>query len=240
MDWDGCVNLAQSYLENSPLIVLGSGASMPYGLPSMRNLAEAIEADPVVKDDPEFANLCQAIDASGLEAAIDSVQLRTETIEHIRTVTWETINRHDMKFFDTNQLSPPKEFVELLNKVIAPAPNKAVVVTTNYDRLPEYAADGIDATSITGFEGSILRKLEIPSLATKQRRTRCRERTVDIWKVHGSLDWFVDRNDKTGKNGKTNVLFSNYSKMKGPARGGLQGALGRDAGYFERFRRVKL
>lgn len=30
MDWDGCVNLAQSYLENSPLIVLGSGASMPY------------------------------------------------------------------------------------------------------------------------------------------------------------------------------------------------------------------
>ena len=196
MDWDGCVNLAQSYLENSPLIVLGSGASMPYGLPSMRNLAEAIEADPVVKDDPEFANLCQAIDASGLEAAIDSVQLRPETIEHIRTVTWETINRHDTEFFDTNQLSPPKEFVELLNKVIAPAPNKAVVVTTNYDRLPEYAADGIDATSITGFEGSILRKLEIPSLATKQRRTRCRERTVDIWKVHGSLDWFVDRNDK--------------------------------------------
>ena len=196
MDWDGCVNLAQSYLENSPLIVLGSGASMPYGLPSMRNLAEAIEADPVVKDDPEFANLCQAIDASGLEAAIDSVQLRPETIEHIRTVTWETINRHDTEFFDTNQLSPPKEFVELLNKVIAPAPNKAVVVTTNYDRLPEYAADGIDATSITGFEGSILRKLEIPSSATKQRRTRCRERTVDIWKVHGSLDWFVDRNDK--------------------------------------------
>ena len=38
-----------------------------------------------------------------------------------------------------------------------------------------------------------MRKLEIPSSATKQRRTRCRERTVDIWKVHGSLDWFVDR-----------------------------------------------
>lgn len=132
MDWDGCVNLAQSYLENSPLIVLGSGASMPYGLPSMRNLAEAIEADPVIKDDPEFANLCQAIDASGLEAAIDSVQLRPETIEHIRTVTWETINRHDTEFFDTNQLSPPKEFVELLNKVIAPAPNKAVVVTDGF------------------------------------------------------------------------------------------------------------
>ncbi|WP_180376337.1 hypothetical protein [Ligilactobacillus salivarius] len=58
MNWDGCVNLAQSYLENSPLIVLGSGASMPYGLPSMENLAKAIKSDSVVKDDPEFINLC--------------------------------------------------------------------------------------------------------------------------------------------------------------------------------------
>ena len=139
MNWDGCVNLAQSYLENSPLIVLGSGASMPYGLPSMENLAEAIKSDSVVKDDPEFINLCQAIDASGLEAAIDSVQLRPETIERIRIVTWKTINCHDTEFFDTNKLSPPKEFVELLNKVIAPAPNKVAIVTTNYDRLPEYA-----------------------------------------------------------------------------------------------------
>lgn len=29
----------------------------------------------------------------------------------------------------------------------------------------------------------------------KQRRIRARERTVDIWKVHGSLDWFVDKNE---------------------------------------------
>ena len=34
----------QGYLENSPLIVLGSGASMPYGLPSMWNLAKKIES----------------------------------------------------------------------------------------------------------------------------------------------------------------------------------------------------
>lgn len=30
MEWNGCMSLLQGYLENSPLIVLGSGASMPY------------------------------------------------------------------------------------------------------------------------------------------------------------------------------------------------------------------
>ena len=42
MDLNGCISLAQSYLQNSPLIVLGSGASIPYGLPSMDTLASKI------------------------------------------------------------------------------------------------------------------------------------------------------------------------------------------------------
>lgn len=42
MEWSGCMSLLQGYLENSPLIVLGSGASMPYELPSMGGLAEEI------------------------------------------------------------------------------------------------------------------------------------------------------------------------------------------------------
>ena len=43
MEWNGCLSILQGYLENSPLIVLGSGASMPYGLPSMGTLAEEIK-----------------------------------------------------------------------------------------------------------------------------------------------------------------------------------------------------
>ena len=80
---------------------------------------------------------------------------------------------------------------ELIRKVLAPTPNKAAIVTTNYDRLTEYAADGVGATTVTGFEGSLIKKLELPSIPLKTKRTRARERIVDIWKVHGSLDWFV-------------------------------------------------
>ena len=36
----------------------------------------------------------------------------------------------------------------------------------------------------------MIKKLELPSMSLKTKRTRSRERVVDIWKVHGSLDWF--------------------------------------------------
>ncbi len=190
MDFDGCISLIQSYLQNSPLIVLGSGASMPYGLPSMRALAEKIKGDPVIASDSNYNKFCDTIDIYGLEGAIDTVQLSSNTLDTIRQVTWNEVNYYDLKFFSENPITPPKALADLLSKVISPTPNKAVIVTTNYDRLSEYAADSIGATVVTGFEGSLIRKLELSTQSVKNKRTRVRERVVDIWKVHGSLDWF--------------------------------------------------
>ena len=67
MEWNGCISMMQGYLENSPVIVLGSGASMPYGLPSMSKLADEIKQNPIIKTDPNYANLCDEMDKSGLE-----------------------------------------------------------------------------------------------------------------------------------------------------------------------------
>lgn len=55
MELSGCMSLLQGYLENSPLIVLGSGASMPYELPSMSELAEEIKKSVVVGSDPNYS-----------------------------------------------------------------------------------------------------------------------------------------------------------------------------------------
>lgn len=191
MEWSGCMSLLQEYLENSPLIVLGSGASMPYELPSMGGLAEEIKKSSIVSSDPNYSAFCTAVDSLGLEGAIDNVNLRPETLQEIRSVVWEEVNVKDLLYFEQHPLDPPKALVELIKKVLAPTPNKAAIVTTNYDRLAEYAADKIGATTVTGFEGSLIKKLELPSTSLKTKRTRTRERVVDIWKVHGSLDWFL-------------------------------------------------
>lgn len=196
MDWNGCLNTMQGYLENSPLIVLGSGASMPYGLPSMSSLAESIKSSDIVKDDPNYGTFCALLSSEGLEKAIDSVSLNEATINAIRTITWENVNSCDLNYLKSNAFSSPESLVKLFEKVIAPTPNKAVVVTTNYDRLPDYAADGIEASSVTGFEGAYIKKLELPNSSVTTKRIRIRERIVEIWKVHGSLDWFTDAKGK--------------------------------------------
>lgn len=192
MEWEDCVKTVQSYLEDRPLIVLGSGASVADGLPTMGGLADAIKADGRVKKFKEYGALCKAMDDLGLEAAIDSLNLAESKTARIREIVWNTVNNCELAKHDADPAFAPKSIVKLLRKIIQPAKNNAVIVTTNYDRLPEYAADYIGATSNTGFEGSLLRKLELPSHTAKIKRIQARERVVDIWKVHGSVDWFIN------------------------------------------------
>lgn len=192
MEWSECLIKLRSYLENRPLIVLGSGASIPYGLPSMAGLAEKIKKSTKVMSDNNFSDFCRAIDSLGLEEAMDSVSLNSETKNEIRMIVWKSVNKKDMYFFDNklNLTLPPNPLESLFKKVIEPTPNHVVIVTTNYDRLAEYAADKIGATTVTGLEGNLIKKLEDASTTISRKRIRTRERVVEIWKVHGSLDWF--------------------------------------------------
>ena len=191
MEWSGCISMLQGYLENSPMIVLGSGSSIPYGLPSMGTLAKEIQQSRIIGSDPEYEALCTNISQFGLEIGIDSVALLPQTLVEIRRIVWESVNKSDLEFFDDDPLKVPQALEALIRKVLAPTPNKAVIVTTNYDRLAEYSVDHIGATIVNGFEGTLIKKMELPSSLLKNRRMRIRERVVDIWKVHGSLDWFL-------------------------------------------------
>lgn len=197
MELNGCISLMQTYLQNCPLIVLGSGASMAYGLPSMRSLATEICKNHSSIDDEGFDNFCNLLDTGwDLERALDASILKEETQTFIREIVWKHINKCDLEFFEKGKMDVNFAIAKLFTKVIQPTPNKVSVVTTNYDRIAEYAADMINATIVTGFEGSLIRKLELPSQSTFAKRIRARERTVDIWKVHGSLDWFLSEDDQ--------------------------------------------
>ena len=195
MDYSGCLSQIQTYLQNSPLIVLGSGASMLYGLPSMGELSVEISNHKSEITDSNFDSFCRALSSLGLEQALDQSSLNEETHKIIRKLVWNCVNERDIKFW--NDYAPENQFAlaDLISKVLQAAPNKATIVTTNYDRLAEYATDHIGATAITGFEGQLIRRMEFPSNALTRRRARVRERQVEIWKVHGSLDWFSRHDD---------------------------------------------
>ena len=48
MELNDVAKKIQEYLVDSPLIVLGSGASVPYGLPTMEVLASELMNNPVL------------------------------------------------------------------------------------------------------------------------------------------------------------------------------------------------
>jgi hypothetical protein len=126
-----------------------------------------------------------------LEDALDNSMLSETSGNLIREFVWNSVNKKDLEFFcRINNGSNEFALVNLLRKVLQPTPNEVTVITTNYDRLVEYATDIIGATAISGFEGTLIRKPEFPTAKAIQERIRVRERKVNIWKVHGSLDWF--------------------------------------------------
>lgn len=63
------------------------------------------------------------------------------------------------------------------------------VVTPNYDRIAEYAADAADVSTFTGFSHGYLQQ-RARSPKTRVHVAGQPARTVCVWKVHGSLDWF--------------------------------------------------
>lgn len=116
MEWNGCIKMMQGYLEDGPVIVLGSGASVPYGLPSMAELADEIKQDSTIKTDPNYIKLCEVMDQNGLEVAIDTVELKQETLNTIRITVWKAVNAKDWSFFYKNTTSAPEALSQLLKK----------------------------------------------------------------------------------------------------------------------------
>jgi hypothetical protein len=191
MDYGDCLRQLQKFLENSPLIILGSGSSAAYGLPLMDELSNEIKRHSNKFDPKEYASLCKNLSSMNLEEALDKTVLSETASDMLRRIVWKYINKKDLEFL--KKLSQDKSnfaLADLLKIIIQPTPNVTTVVTTNYDRLAEYAADLIGATTITGFEGGLIRKMELPNTTLQQKRMRSRERVVNVWKVHGSLDWF--------------------------------------------------
>ena len=138
MEWDSCIKEIQNYLSNKPLVILGSGASIEYGIPSMLELADEIKKNKEIFKDKKF---CEKMDELGLEKAINNSELSEDLKDKIKTIVWESINKKDLEYFNSINSSNTFPIAELLKKLLQPSGNECTVITTNYDRIVEYATD---------------------------------------------------------------------------------------------------
>jgi hypothetical protein len=190
---DDILKLGQKCLERVPVTVLGSGASLAHGVGGMGDLQTHLlktvipEADEVIIWDRFKSALA---DTSDLEKALHQVQLTEPLEQRVVGATREMVIGGDRGLLDQlvkGQVNLPHSrlFRHLLNSTHT----RLSVVTTNYDRLAEYAADAGGIIHSTGFAGAYVRSFESGRLTSPVPQGT---RQVDILKVHGSLDWFMD------------------------------------------------
>lgn len=182
---------AQDYYRKVPVIVLGSGASAAHGMSGMGALATHLIDH---TDLSEITNVEEVVwnsfyqslkDGIGLESALHKVDVSPLLTSRIVRATWELINSEDLQVFhksiEDNAMFP---LGKLISHMFKSSLSMVNIVTTNYDRMAEYACDYEKVHHYTGFTHGFYRQLVSPTEIMTRRR-------VNIWKVHGSLDWFL-------------------------------------------------
>lgn len=181
---------AQDYYGKAPIIILGSGASAAHGMSGMWGLAQHLihktDVSGLSAAEMESWNIfCKTLaDGVDLEAALHQVAVSEDLTCRIINSTWSLINAEDLAIFKSSlQNSSMFPLSRLLEHMFKTSLKKINIITTNYDRLAEYACEQRKIHHYTGFSHGFFRQLATPDELTCARR-------VNIWKVHGSLDWF--------------------------------------------------
>lgn len=186
--------IGQKCLEAVPVIVLGSGASAQYGLRGMGGLQQHLLKDvkPVGEKDEQDWDIFKGVleETKDLEVTLQRVPLGESLLNQIIKQTRSMVLADDQEAFSRMvtgefSLSLARLFRHLFNSTVL----KVSVVTTNYDRLAEYATDSAGFQYHTGFSHGYYRSFaQEPTPSRKHRKSR----PVEVWKVHGSVDWFHD------------------------------------------------
>ena len=196
---DALAKAVQVGCQHRTTIVLGSGASCGFGLPSMSALAKAVADMPEKEQDQKLTLLADNLSRVGanLEEEINKADLSPENMEKIRREVWECVISGQQKFIARHFFAAePYGFslARIFRAFLYSSNPSLNVVTTNYDQLAELAADACGADCITGFKGELVSSTFRRDAFSASLRTR--QRTVRVLKVHGSLNWFEIVDDR--------------------------------------------
>ena len=175
-----------------PVIVLGSGASAPFGYAGMSELATYLLSNivPDQADEAKWEEFVTAIsNGMDLENALHRVMVSEQLEKEIIKKTRELIYEQDVAVFlkvISNQITLP--LASLLQFLSRTANQKIRVVTTNYDRLAEYAIDQAFLCYNNGFYGAYQKTFRGFPISNSEK--------IELLKVHGSLDWFLTEDNR--------------------------------------------
>lgn len=204
MDLHNLKRELQDHLRDGLVTVVGSGLSCAEGLPGMGELASHLQLKigPTLTpaDVTAWTQISSAISSDGLEAALLKHPPSTALEAAISSETAELIAAREREVI-TEVFNGARvlRLTRLLKHMLKP--NSGLpIVTTNYDRLVEVAAEdaglGVDTMFLGQFAGQLNPKesqlsfCRDVSLKNKRPIFTFRHRAT-VLKPHGSLDWYL-------------------------------------------------
>lgn len=206
MQIDELKRLIQNHLTDGLIVVVGSGLSAAAGLSGMPGLARHLTAT-VPKDLapqllPSWGKVADALSKGlNLEEVLLSIPVEPELETIIINVTANLIESEEravvQRVLSGSQELPIGRLFNYLFKVT----DTLNVITSNYDRLIEVAAEvagyGIDTMFVGQLYGRFDARMSREALGiatqTKSRKEikRVYRKHIRIFKPHGSLDWYT-------------------------------------------------
>lgn len=202
--------MIQEFFQEGTVTIVGSGLSLAEGIPGMGELAKELQSkipgllsvsDDVANWKSIESDLTKGI---GLEEALHNTKPSAHVEECIRKVTAVYIGEADKTLFeDIVKNGKQLRFSEYLHRFNI-RNQGMTVITTNYDRLIEYACEANDIMADTLFTGKYIARFKpdqskYASFIGAQRKSGKAQRLlysprVTVLKPHGCLSWHLINN----------------------------------------------
>ncbi len=178
----------QEYLKPKPLIVWGSGATIPFRMPSMDDLKIKLN---IQKD-------------GNLEEILSKASKKDR--EQYEKEIFNIINKNDDDFrVDLHENILSIEHINILIRYFYNAhPELINIITTNYDCILEYILSYYKLPFSDGFLGKEFSQFDESNFKAKKH--------INLFKVHGSLRWCQGR--YSHHNSDMDAIFPSKKKYK--------------------------
>lgn len=204
MDVDSIKQVIQEFFQENTVTIVGSGLSLAEGIPGMRDLSVELQSEiPSLLSDSTDVDTWGKISLDlvagvGLEQTLHNTKPSPYIEDCIRKITAKFIGRAEVTVFkDIIQSKKILRFAEYISHFNI-RNNGLTVITTNYDRLIEYACENSNVRIDTLFVGKFLAHFEPEQsrymfcsniIKRAGKSTAVFAPKITILKPHGCLSW---------------------------------------------------
>lgn len=222
----------QSFISTDSLLFIGSGISVAEGIAGMPKLGDTLkqlvpnkinESDNKLNLQKKWKKIDEGLSSgAGLESVLlkeigDISGTNDELLNMIKDVSWLLIFRNDQQVLDDLLYSDRTLRLTKFIKRFNYDNDQLFIITTNYDRLIEYALDDLNITVNTLFSDGALPRFDKNSALKRDQnyivsknklRPQKRYAYALLLKPHGSISWMENK-----KNGSivSSLSLSNKS-----------------------------